>query len=156
MTKLKYETIVETLDTETGELIPVTTTKTFSIKTNSEEFYMTFVKSASALFNLTSAIDIKVIIKLCMIAEFDTGEVQLSTAKRSQICYTLKIVNQQLSNSIASLKKKGLLSGEKGLFVINPIIFWKGTMKKRDELLNGNKLKYVIEFENINTTGTND
>ena len=142
--KLKNETVQEIIDPTTGEVVLVTTSKTFSIKTSSEEFYMTFIKACSGLFELKSTTDLKLIIKMCCIAEFNTGKVYLPAETRKQICTELNVVNQQLSNSLKSLKEKNLIQGSKGLFYLNPSVFWKGTMETRNTFLR--EMKITVEL----------
>lgn len=144
--KLKHETVQEVLDPSTGEIIPVTTSKTFSVKVNSEEFYMTFIKSCGSLFELKSNVDFRLIIKMCMLAEFNTGKVYFPAEVRREVCKELGIVNQQLSNSLKSLKDKTLITGSRGLFYINPKIFWKGNMETRNTTIkSGMKITFEIE-----------
>ena len=56
-------------------------------------------------------------------AQFDTGDVYLPTTRRKEICETLKIQPQTLTNCLSSLKKSKLINGEQGVFKINPQIF---------------------------------
>jgi hypothetical protein len=145
-TKRKYLKSEETyVDTETGEVI--TSSKTYGIKVATDEFYMTFVGALSGFYSLASAIDIKVLAKMCEASTFNTGEVMLPTAKRKQIAEELNVSVQQVTNALASLKKKGLIDGERGLYMLSADVFWKGSMEARKEFLEGRRLKVVVEFE---------
>ena len=143
-TRLKNETV--NYSKETGEIF--TTSKSFSVKIDQDNFYMSYIENMSGFFNLKSAIDIKVLTKFCIIAEFNTGKVVLSPAERKEINEFLGISTQQLTNSISSLKKNNLITGEKGSYIINPIVFWKGNNDTRNDLIKNKKLSLNIEFEN--------
>ena len=135
MAKLKNEIVQEVLDIETGELIRTTTQKVYSSKINSESFFMTFIEAIAPIYKLKSATDLKLIIKFCEIAEFNTGKVIISSSLRKDICEQLGISNNQYSISLKSIKEKGIVTGDKGTFVLNPSIYWKGTVKSRESIM---------------------
>lgn len=145
---LKNETT--SVDRETGEII--TTSKTFSIRSNQDEFYMSYINNMVGFFNLKSAIDIKLITKMCMIAEYNTGRVLITPEVRHEVQKLLQISSQQMTNSIANLKKIGLLKGQRGTYQLNPMVFWKGTNDTRNAYLReGNGLRITIDFKYKNT-----
>lgn len=129
---------------ETGEL--VTLVKRYAVKVTSEDFYMTFFTSLAGFFALKSAVDIKVMVKMCEYAQFNTGQVDLSPAARLEFCEHLKISNQQLTNALRALKSKNLLSGDKGRFLINPSVFWKGSTEVRAKLLEDKSFQISVNF----------
>lgn len=145
---LKHETIKQVKDKETGEWSEMTTSKTFAIPVNEEEFYMTFIKSLSSILNLNSFTEVKVLVRLCEIAEFNTGKVSLTAGKRTEFIESLSINKAYLSSSIKSLINKGLLKGDKGEYQINPLVFWKGSLKERNALIkeNGEVMNVKIDF----------
>lgn len=129
----------------TGEV--VTTNKRFKIKVEQDSFYMTYIESISGIFKLTSAVDIKILIKLCTLATFDTGDVQLSPHIRLEILKSVGLSTQQLTNSLNNLKKKHLITGIRGDYKLNPLVFWKGSNETRNNMLKGDgKLKLELEF----------
>lgn len=140
--KLKNEIVSNFLDTQTGELLEITTEKVFSIKVESESFYMTFVKMIAPIYKLKSISDLKILIKFCEICEFNTGKVYISSNLRKEICNELNISTNSFSISIKSLIEKNLILGEKGSYLLNPLIFWKGSIKDRNSLIKDN----IIEF----------
>lgn len=142
--KLKNETTKEVIDPNTGELVSVTSQKTFTIKTTTESFYMTFINHSKHLFKLNSATDIKLIIKLCELAEYNTGRVILPSPLRKEVCEELEISSQQFSNAVSNLKKKKIIKGTKGLYNINPLIFWKGTTDMRSQILKNIEITFKI------------
>lgn len=142
--KLKNETVYT--DQETGEVI--VTSKTFNVKTSQESFYMSFIENMSGFFKLRSAIDIKVLAKVCIIAEYNSGRVLITPVVRKEIIEFLNISTQQLTNSIASLKKNNLITGERGTYYINPKVFWKGNTDVRNSFLKkGGLFSVKIDFE---------
>lgn len=129
----------------TGEI--VTVEKTGIVKTTGDKFFMSFIHSISGFYELQSVIDTKLLIKLCEHAEFNTGKVFFSTDRRRAACEEFNCSNQSITNSIARLKQKNFISGERYEFMINAEIFWTGKMAERTKLLKQNKLRYVIEFQ---------
>ena len=145
---LKNETTV--VDQETGEII--TTSRTFGIKTSVDEFYMSYISNMVGFFNLKSAIDCKLITKMCMIADYNTGRVLITPEVRRDILSLLVISSQQMSNSLAALKKIGLIKGSKGTYYLNPMVYWKGTNDSRNSILREESgLRVIIDFNYKNT-----
>jgi hypothetical protein len=140
--KLKHEQTV--VDPETGEI--TTTSKTFSVRVNQDEFYMTYIENMAGFFNLKSVVEMKVLTKFCIMAEYNTGRVLLPSGERNRLVEFLGISSQQLSNAIKHLKVNGLLEGDKGTYFINPMVFWKGRNDTRNEFLKTGKLTLNVEF----------
>lgn len=141
--KLKHE--ITQVDKETGEII--TTSKTFSIKTTQDTFYMSYIEYLSPVLQLKSQLDKDVLMYFCMMAEYNTGKVSLSTQERQDLLTKLDVASQALSRSVNNLKEVDLISGDRGLYYINPKVFWKGTNETRDKLLKDKKLNVTISFE---------
>lgn len=137
---------IETIKTNEGQ--EVTYEKTYIVKTKADNFYMSFIDNMAGFFELTSATSIKILTILCNMAEFNTGVVRITSEDRKEIIDILGIKNTHLSNYLKMLKDKELIYGSGGKYVINPLIFWKGELKERTELLKNNKLKINIRFEN--------
>jgi hypothetical protein len=136
------------VDPETGEITGSETNKFVEIKLGKqEEFFMTYCKYLSSFYELKYADDIKIIIKFNEWAEFDTGKVDLTPKKRLEITESLGIRNDSISKSLRRLLDIGLINGDRGSYVINPIIFWKGDKAKRKELLESEGLKVEFNFK---------
>jgi hypothetical protein len=136
------------VDPETGEITGSETNKFVEIKLGKqEEFFMTYCKYLSSFYELKYADDIKIIIKFNEWAEFDTGKVDLTPKKRLEITESLGIRNDSISKSLRRLLDIGLINGDRGSYVINPIIFWKGDKAKRKELLENEGLKVEFNFK---------
>ena len=85
--------------------------------------------------NITSIIDIKLIIELCMRCKFNSSIVSLTTFDRLQIMQKLNISKSSFSNSLLRLKNIGILNGISGRFEINPEYLRKGTNNMRNRFL---------------------
>lgn len=135
----------EQVNQDSGEILTVRKTVTFSSK-SSDEFFMIFVKFIGGFFDLNSALDMKLLIKFCQIADFSTGVVLLPAGLRKDLMVELDVKNSHLSNSIARLKKAALITGEQGKYELNPIVVWKGDIKTRDNLIRDKGLEFKMKF----------
>lgn len=135
----------EQVNEATGEVLTTRKTVTYSTK-STDEFFMVFVKFISGFFELKSALDMKLLIKFCQIADYNTGAVLLPAGLRKELQLELDVKNTHLSNAIARLKKSGLITGEQGRYELNPIVAWKGDIKTRDELIRTKGLEFKMKF----------
>lgn len=145
--RLKNEQKIETVDTETGEIITIVSAKEYSTKVESDRFYMTFIDYIAPLYKLKSENARKILAWMCSHAEYNTGIVSLTTADRQQMAEEIDICVNTITNNLASLKKLNLISGDKGRFQINPQIFWKGDTKTRKQLLDNKELTIKFSIE---------
>jgi hypothetical protein len=147
MSRKIIEHLTESTNHDSGEVVTIKKSISVTTKTT-DEFFMIFVKYLSGFFELTSAVDIKVLIKFCQCADFNTGQVLLPAGKRKELCDELNLKSTHLSNSITRLKAKGLVIGEQGTYELNPIVAWKGDMKTREQLIKQKnmRLDFRIDF----------
>lgn len=138
--------IVERVDPETGLVEVIETSKSFVTKVSGDEFYMTFVKFMSSFFKLNSINAVNILVWMCQHAEYNTGTVYLTTAGRKEIEESLGICKNTISNCLKSLKDLKLISGEKGIYIINPLVFWKGTLATRKKMLDDQELRITFEI----------
>lgn len=137
----------EIVDTTTGEILQYETTKVVKEKIDSDNFYMIFTEYSSRLYRISSGVAHNVFIWMCSNAEFNTGKVSLPPATRTVIREELQISDSQLTHALKVLKDKKVISGEKGVFTINPEIFWKGDQRiRKEELLKNKELKITYEL----------
>lgn len=126
----------EFIDPETGQLNYTEKKKVVKINMGKqEEFFMTYCNYLKSFYNLKYADDIKIIIKMNEWAVFDTGSVQLTPKRRLEITDELGIRNDAISKSLKRLRDTNVIEGDKGDYIINPVMFWKGDRAKRRELL---------------------
>ena len=141
----RYKDVTTVLNMETGDYI--VTKREWSEKIKPETFYMSFIENMSGFFKLKSSSDIKLLVKMCTIAEFNTGTVSLATATRITIAEELDITNSQISKSINNLIALKLITGGKGIYTINPSVFWKGDAKSREALMKNNSINITISID---------
>ena len=137
----KYHSITqrEILDPETG--------KYFTERVQEDSFYMTFIDYVSPLFGLKPEGAKNLLVYMCQHAQFNTGQVSLTTADRKQITKELGLSNNSITNYLKKLKDLKLISGESGLYMINPQIFWKGDLNIRRNLLKNAELKISFDLK---------
>lgn len=140
--KLKHETVTRG---SSGEA--VTTQKTYSVKTETDGFFMTFLENMSGLLQIKNATDHRVMIVMNGMAEFNTGRVLLTPSVRLKTIEKLDLDSQTFSNSLGRLKKAGLLEGDRGIYTINPLVFWRGTTDDRKKLLREKGMEIRIIFQ---------
>lgn len=146
--KFKTETTVsrkQNPDTKAWE--EVETKKIHKIKIKPEdEFYMVYIKYMSPYYQLKYADDMKVLAKLCEWAEFEKGTVYLTAGRRHEIIETLGIHNSNISKSLNRLIDAKHISGSRGEFIINPVVFWKGSKASRMDLMRKEGIQVIFNF----------
>lgn len=142
MTRLKNVTVTQNQEGST------TTAKTFNVKAdNSEEFFMAFVKAMAPLVQFkSSGTDILVLVALCCAMSFEKNVVYLTKKTRNEICEQSGISASNLSRSLRRLEEAGLISGDDGNYIVNPLFFWKGTTDARNQVLREKGLEFKIRF----------
>lgn len=133
------------VDPETGELIVQDTSKEFVVKTTADAFFMTFINYTTGMYDGLRVKDRELLEEFCKLAEFDTGVINLSAALRTDICDKLSINPSNFSKHIRVLKDNGLITGDRGKYNINPKIFWKGSLKSREQALKEG-LDFTLKF----------
>lgn len=138
-----------------------TETKQFVYKSDEEPFYNIFLNYVHWMYDISSAVTLKVLLRLLEDAEFNTGRVQLTAGARTDILSSLGISAQALSRSLRELVQADAISksysfnkatGEqverKGEYVINPKMFWKGDLKTRKKLI----VEFRAEYDDPDPT----
>lgn len=140
--------VKEVLDKETGEIYTVETSKTWSSKVHdTESFYMVFVNWISLEYQIKSDVAKSILTWMLTNAEYNTGKVRLTTVDREEVCKLYNITNNALSIYLNKLKKLNLIQGSKGIFNINPEIFWKGELSVRNKLLKDGNITFTISID---------
>lgn len=137
----------EVIDRETGEYGKIEIAKKQKIAIDSEPFYMVFVDYVSPFFNLSNITSKNVLVWMCNRAEFNTGKISISSKDRTCMMEELKVKKSAISNAIKELSDKKLISGEKGSYIINPQIFWKGDLLTRNAMLDVKAIQVAFELE---------
>ena len=136
MKQIVHENSKTVVDTYTGELIQETTSKVFTVKKEVEPFFLTYSRFMSILYDLNSLATVKILWKFLEIAKYNTGEVFVTPQIKKNIIEDLKISLSIYNKALVILKDAEIISGERGLYVINPKIHWKGDFKTREKLIN--------------------
>ena len=141
-------TTISKVDKETGEVTETEVKKLVKVNMGKqEEFYMTYCQYLAPLYELTYADDLKLIVKLCEWGQYDKGTVQLTASRRVEITDVLGMHNSNISKSLKRLLEKGLISGERGEYLINPVFFWKGDRAIRKEILRKGGVDVMFNFK---------
>lgn len=143
---MKQVYVREIVDCETGEIKVIESQKVFTKKVKNDNFYFTFIDFIAPLFRLRSDSAKTLLVWLCTNAEFNTGIVRLTADDRRQLCETLNMSNNAITNCLKKLKDLNLISGQDGKFTINPQIFWKGEMSVRDRLLQSEDIQIIFKL----------
>jgi DNA-binding transcriptional ArsR family regulator len=132
----------------TGEIEELEASKWVTIRIGKDEkFWMTFCRYTAPLYQLTHVDDIKIIVKFCELAEYDSGVVHLTPSRRKEMVAELGMQQSNVSKSLKRLKEKSLITGEDGEYKITPTLFWKGERSKRVELLRDKGLQVTFNFK---------
>lgn len=147
----------EIVNPETGEvsILKSTSSKTFTTRVSGESYYMTFLAALAPSLDLKMG-ELRMMCILNTYAHYNTGTFALTTKGRDEICELLKIKKQSLSNSLNGLKKKKLLTYDRGEWQINPAYFWKGEMKVREAKLKDKQLRVTFDIEDVSGQITPD
>lgn len=113
---------------------------------NSKEFYFTFLHMVREQLKIKGKTDIHVLSNLCIMMEFNSTRVKLTTSDRKRICEELGLRNNHLSSSIKRLIDVGLIVGIDGDYEINPFLAWKGSLDEREKLLNTKGIDIRLRF----------
>jgi hypothetical protein len=143
---MKQVYVREIVDCDTGEIKVIESQKVFTKKVKNDNFYFTFIDFIAPLFRLRSDSAKTLLVWLCTNAEFNTGIVRLTADDRRQLCETLNMSNNAITNCLKKLKDLNLISGQDGKFTINPQIFWKGEMSVRDKLLQSEDIQIIFKL----------
>lgn len=142
--RLTSTKVVQVVNEDTGELVTVETEKNFQVKVQVDKFYMCFFEKMSSFYGIKHLSDMKLIVCMCELAEYNSGVVHMTKKVRHLIGETTGISVNNISKNLKRLIAVDLLSESDGDYTINAEIFWKGEQKVRREILNKNGLKLNI------------
>jgi hypothetical protein len=135
----------ESVNTETGEVVQ--STKSVSIKVNTDNFYFTFIESIGYLIGISNGTELQILSLLCINAEYNKGTCLLTSQRRREFCNALSITPNTFGVCLSRLVKKGVIKNVNGNIEINPICFWKGSIEERNKLLKDKGLDLNIKFK---------
>lgn len=144
---VKSET-TQRVDPQTGEIIQVDVKKVHEIKLEEKDrFVMIYYEMLKTFYQIKYIKDVFLLIKLVEMANYNTGEVSISTAKREKLCEELQVKNPNLSSMFKRLTELELIEGSRGEYKINEAAFWKGDNKTRLEMLKDKGIEFTIKFK---------
>lgn len=144
--RLKNETTTQVVHPDTGELITQTVSKTFTVKTTSDQFYFQFFSLMQNWIGLSNTAK-NILAVLCTKSVYNTNRVSLTKHVRDEICEMCSIKPQSLANTLQELKRKEIITIDRGECYISYNYFWKGDLKTREQLLRSGSMTVNIEFE---------
>lgn len=144
--KFVSNVVRQVVDHETGELLDQTVEKHFVTKVDTDSFFMVFIENLAPFFGLKQAGDVRLIIAMCKVADFNTGVVKMTKKTRMQLCEDANISVSNMNKNLKRLVECGLISEEDGEYTINPNIFWKGSTTTRTEVLKSDGLVFQIKL----------
>ncbi|WP_448211626.1 replication/maintenance protein RepL [Colwellia sp. MEBiC06753] len=129
-TTIESKTITTRIDRETGEFIESVEKEARVIRKKVKIQYAMFFGHISALKGLT-ANQLLVLLALSCEIEFDTGEIDISTARRKSLAKDLGLSLATLRNIISQLVKYGHIRKlDSGMFQLSPLLFYRGKLKQ--------------------------
>lgn len=105
-----------------------------------------FIQNAPEIWEITSAISYKLLFLLATYLEDNSPIVRISSEDRVKICGVLKISTNQLTNALKPLKAVGLVVKNKQEYILNPLVFWKGSLVERATYLQKNGESFLEVF----------
>lgn len=134
------------VDKTTGEIITQEIKKSWTYKYKPDKFYRVYFDWTPFENHLTA--QAKTLMNyLCTHAEYNTGKVLLPASERNELCNSLQITTSRLSQLFKELINTGAITGERGVFYINPQLFWLGDSLTRDEMLKNGNIEFTISLK---------
>lgn len=146
--KFQQSIFKELIDSETGEIKQVESTKIWTHKIQSpKNFYQVFAGFAAAQRNIKSAKTIHLLSELCELANYNDGKVELTPSKRDYLCKTIEFDKAALSKALKQLVALNILSGKRSEYIINPEFAWKGDLTTRDKFLQDKEIQITFSIK---------
>ena len=122
----------ERIDMETGELVK---SKEYNVKLKKEPYVMIFKEGAEAFCNIKRIADMKLFLNILNRIEYNTNLIALPVGVKKILAEEAGISFENISRNIKRLIDLDLIRGERGLFRVNPLWFWKGDRGTRFKLI---------------------
>lgn len=126
------EQIHEVTD-ENGQV--VRSSRVFTAKYKSQPFITLPLPVSPLLHALSGLKDVRVLLALAELAEFNTNAVFLIASRRLEVMQKADVSSPQLSSCLKRLREAGVISGRKGEAIIHPSVLWKGESAVKKEVL---------------------
>jgi hypothetical protein len=138
---------IKQIITPDGELVSQEISKTFVVKLeDSDRFFMVYYNMLKSFYKIKYVKDIILLVKLVGMAEHNTGVVTIAAKTREVLCKELGVSKPNLSPMFKRLLNLELIFGDKGVYTINEVAFWKGEASIRREVLKDKGMEFILKF----------
>lgn len=135
-----YESQSITID-DSGVLLK-TELKTVK-RVTKDKFLQVYLEDFASLMKINSGAEYKVVLWIGNEMGFNTNEIVLVKAIKERISEDIGINVRTINNAITSLTEKGvLLTNSRSVYMLNPKLFFKGSIEDRNVCL-----KRIIEYQ---------
>lgn len=128
---------------EHGEMLSaeITTIK----KVNKETFLQVYLDDFMSLMKIKEGSEYKIVLWIGKNMNYDTNEIALIKVIKERMSIDIGTNIRTINNSVSALvSKKILIQKGRGLFILNPKLFFKGSLDSRNNLL---KIIRKVEYE---------
>lgn len=125
---IQSKVITTRVDRDTGELIESIEKQERVVPCKQTPKYSMWMGQLSAIKGLTSN-QMLLLFALSLEMEFETGEIDISTARRKKLATELDISDGTLRNIISKLIQRDLIRKlNSGLYQVSPFLFYRGKL----------------------------
>lgn len=129
---IQSRVVTTRVDRDTGELIESIEKQERVVGGKQGTQYSMWMGQLSDIIGLTSN-QMLVLFALSLEIEFETGEIDISTARRKKLATDLDISEGTLRNIISQLTKLDLIRKlDSGVYQMSPFLFYRGKLKQLD------------------------
>lgn len=109
--------------------------------------FRTYYAHGSAITKLKYAADMNIAIKFATMARYNEGIIHLTIQSRKDMINELGLHSSNVSKSLKRLVDANIIHGEKGSYLLNPLYFWRGDTRGRNEILDNKQFQTAFNFE---------
>ncbi|USE67990.1 hypothetical protein CTT31_02180 [Pseudoalteromonas maricaloris] len=129
---IQSRVVTTRVDRDTGELIESIEKQERVVGGKQATQYSMWMGQLSAIKGLTSN-QMLLLFALSLEIEFETGEIDISTARRKKLATDLDISEGTLRNIISQLTKLDFIRKlDSGVYQMSPFLFYRGKLKQLD------------------------
>lgn len=130
----RYKNVTNKVDHVTGDIVEEVSIYTIKVKT--DKFYMGFFGKEEKILEVKSLLARNILDLLFKHVHYNTGIIHISTGLRHELMEKLKANSPNFSRALKSLIDADLLLVEaRGVYKLNPDVFWVGESKERTKYL---------------------
>jgi hypothetical protein len=139
--KTVYTEAQTTIDSETGEVIDVTTKEVKVLTDTREEFLQFYISLEAKIIEMS--LSEERLLMYCIIHCDRNNVINIGSYAKKEINNKYKIASSTIANGLSQLMSKGVIVRVgRGAYKINPRYVWKGNSNDRRS-----SLKYFLEVE---------